>query len=126
MSNALNVTKGQITDILEMLNVTPDEISKIEIQWRNLTLVQWNNIEDTQLFWSEVSVYCVAAGVNPFKDIAKIARSVLCIPHSNAEVEKIFSQMSIVKSKHGNRIKPELLNAILSIRAGLKRNAKTC
>ncbi|KAH8035891.1 hypothetical protein HPB51_010643 [Rhipicephalus microplus] len=50
----------------------------------------------------------------------------LVLPHSNAEVERRFIQLNIVKFKLGNKLKPETTNAILVVRAGLKRHQKSC
>ncbi|KAH9376571.1 hypothetical protein HPB48_002524 [Haemaphysalis longicornis] len=52
--------------------------------------------------------------------------SMLVLPYSNAEVERTFSQLNIVKSKLRNKLKPETTNAILVVRAGLKRHQKRC
>ncbi|CAI6370390.1 unnamed protein product [Macrosiphum euphorbiae] len=51
---------------------------------------------------------------------------ILVLPGSNAEVERLFSQMNVVKSKLRNQMRPKLLDAILSTRAGLKRNSVCC
>ena len=74
----------------------------------------------------EVWAFKDASGVNPFKDLAAFAISMLVLPHSNAEVERVFSQMNIVKSKLRNRMETQMANAILAIRAGLKRSGKSC
>ncbi|KAH9376516.1 hypothetical protein HPB48_006601 [Haemaphysalis longicornis] len=50
--------------------------------------------------------------------------SMLVLPYSNAEVERTFSQLKIVKSKLRNKMKPETRNAIFVVRAGLKRHQK--
>ena len=61
-----------------------------------------------------------------FFDLANIARTVLTISHSNADVERIFSQMNVVKTKLHSRMKSDLLNAVFKVKYGLKRNNKIC
>lgn len=50
----------------------------------------------------------------------------LALPFSNAAVEKVFSQMNLVKTKTSNRMGSNLLISILHIRSGLKRHGKCC
>ena len=40
-----------------------------------------------------------AADINPFQELAMATVSVMSLPQSNAEVERVFSQMSVVKTK---------------------------
>lgn len=47
--------------------------------------------------------------------------TVLSLPHSNADVERVFSQMNVVKSKLRNRMDLSTLKAILCIRYSLRR-----
>ena len=65
-------------------------------------------------------MYVDASGFNPFKELAFFARKILTIPHSNAEVEHVFSTMNMIKCKQRNKIGYELLNA------GLNRVGKNC
>ena len=109
-----------------MFQIDPNDISQIERQWKTITLVQWDNVQDTQKFWAEVSMYVDASGFNPFKEMTFCAREILTIPHSNAEVERVFSTINILKCKQRNKIGYELLNVILRIRAGLNRVGKNC
>lgn len=67
-----------------------------------------------------------ATNINPFKELCDFAFSVLILPYSNAEVERVFSVMNTVKSKLRNKMTENMVNAILNIRSGLKRNQKTC
>ncbi len=66
-------------------------------QWRNIHLLKWEEMDNTMAFWNEIKRYRDAAGLNPFEELATATVSVLSLPHSNAEVEKLFSQMSVVK-----------------------------
>lgn len=52
--------------------------------------------------------------------------TLLCLPHSNGEAERIFSQMNLVKSKIRNRLSTPSVNAVLTVRYGLKRVEKCC
>ena len=52
--------------------------------------------------------------------------TVLSLPHSNADVERLFSQVGIVKTKLRNRMRISTLNSILAIKYGLKRHGQCC
>jgi hypothetical protein len=53
---------------------------------------------------------------NPLDDLQQTAISVLVLPFSNAELERLFSQMNLIKSKIHNKMQTAMLNAILQIR----------
>ena len=40
-------------------------------------------------------------------------KSLLSLPHSNAEVERLFSRVSLIKTKHRNKLKTSTVDAIL-------------
>ena len=77
-------------------------------------------------FWSEVWQFRDAAGFNPFQELAQVAVSVLTLAHSNAEIERVFSQMSVVKNKLRNRMSLQTLNSILYVRYGLRLSGEAC
>ena len=55
-----------------------------------------------------------------FSTVSLFVKSLLALPHSNADVERIFSQVSLIKTKHRNRIKTSTLDALLMTRSGLR------
>ena len=61
-----------------------------------------------------------------FSDLAKFAFAMLCLPLSNASVERMFSQMALIKTKLRNRMKQPLLESIMHIRAYMSRNGFCC
>ncbi|KAL7724335.1 hypothetical protein ACLKA6_001052 [Drosophila palustris] len=71
----------------------------------------------------KVLAYRDAGHNKPFESLALFAIELLSLPWSKAEVERVFSQMNIVKTKLRNKMHLKTLNAILSIRYGLRRNA---
>jgi len=68
-------------------------------------------------------LYGDTIGENPHKKLAGFILPILCnSQYFNAEMERAFSQINVVKSKFRNRMSTEVVNAILNCRAGLKRD----
>jgi hypothetical protein len=126
VDSTLKVIKPSLINLLEHFKYPPAIIENIESQWRKITLIKWQHVDSTIGFWSEVIAYKDSNGENPFKDLADFALSFLVLPHSNAEVERLFSQMNIVKSKLRNKMQLPMLRSILHIRSGLQREECCC
>lgn len=126
VENTLRVVKNSIVPLLEFFNISAENITKIEFQWSNITLVKWNETKNTVKFWAEVNEYKDAANINPYKELANIAITMLSLPHSNAEIERVFSQMNLIKNKLRNKMKTDTTNALLHIRYGSNRMSETC
>ncbi|TGZ49927.1 Uncharacterized protein DBV15_12454 [Temnothorax longispinosus] len=92
--------------------------------WNKIHLIKWNNTTETKTFWYEVILYKDAAGQNPFYDLAMFALKMLSLPHSDADVERLFSQLNLIKNKLKNRLEADTVKDIICIRAGLKRYNK--
>ncbi|KAJ8915521.1 hypothetical protein NQ315_012402 [Exocentrus adspersus] len=95
IEKTLRHQKFDITLILEQFNKKPDEIAQIDNQWRKIHLIDWVNTSDTNKFWVEVLNYKDSQGVVVFEELALFALALLTLPHSNAEVERLFSQMNL-------------------------------
>ncbi|KAK3889680.1 hypothetical protein Pcinc_006246 [Petrolisthes cinctipes] len=83
-------------------------------------------MQSTVSLWIEVGKYTDASGMNPFQELYDLAISVLSLPNSNAEVERLFSQLNLVKTNLRNRLSTSSVSAVLTIRSGLKRVEKCC
>jgi len=75
---------------------------------------------------TEVKKFKDASGSNPFEELADFAFILLALQFSYAAVERVFSQMNLVKTKTRNRMGSNVLISILHIRSGLKRDGKYC
>jgi hypothetical protein len=83
---------------------------------------------NTHQFWYEVSLYKDASADNPFSDQSSLIIQMLILPilpWSNAEVERLFSQMNIIKIKTKCQQK-RWTQFILTIISGLRRKIKCC
>lgn len=126
VEHALSHNKEPIAELLLNFNKNQEDVAKVDEQWRQIHLLSWKNTKNTKEFWYEVLNFKDLAGENRFEDLATFAISLLVLPHSNADVERLFSMMNVVKTKQRNRMKIELLSSILTIRAGLARADKCC
>lgn len=113
-------------ELAEPFGVHSSKIDLADTQWRKLTLANWVAVTDTIGFWFKVLTYRDAAGSNPFHDLAHLAIDVLSLSHSNAEVERVFSQLSVVKTKHRNCLSTKSTNVVLNVRSGICRLGKGC
>ncbi|KAL0884118.1 hypothetical protein ABMA27_016137 [Loxostege sticticalis] len=120
------IKDDSITELAVEFGFVEDKIDKILRQWHSINYVKWDIPADTIKFWAQVLKYKDAAGANTFKDLADLAIAVLSLPHSNAEVERMFSSMNIVKNKLRNRLASTTLNSILLVRNQLKIVKQNC
>lgn len=126
VEETLKVVKPCIAQVAVEFGANAQVIEKLISQWRNIVHLRWESTASTVAFWNEVMMYKDAAGNNPFKELTEFVISILSLPHSNAEIERVFSQMNVVKTKLRNRLSVTTLNAILYIRFGLKKEGKCC
>lgn len=117
----LRSKKDNIVEILELFKTS--DIDEILCQYNKIHFVKQENVEDTIKFWAEVLRYLDACGNYPFLLLAKFAISLLSLPFSNAEVERVFSQVNIVKTKLRNRMNIDTFNSILCIRYCIKQQS---
>jgi hypothetical protein len=111
---------------MEMMDINIETIGKINVQWNNITNIKWLEKIETHSFCYEVSMYRDSSDTNPFFELSEFALKLLVLPWSNAEVERIFSQMNIIKTKTRNKTGTKLLNSMLTIKSDLKRRNTCC
>lgn len=70
--------------------------------------------------------YKDAAGRRSFEDLGTFALALLSLPLSNADVERVFSQQNIIKTKTRNRLDVSTVESILNVRYGLKLRGESC
>lgn len=116
VEKVLAAKKGIVDSIIENFCSNGNIKEKIIDQYNSINLIKWVNIADTTKFWTEVLEYKDSAGNDRFKEISNFAIQLLSLPWSNADVERLFSQMNLVKTKLRNRIQSNTVNAILHVR----------
>lgn len=77
-------------------------------------------------FWDKVSQCKNYNDIKQFENIGRLANIVLCLPHSNAAVERIFSMVTDIKTKKRNRIATDTLEALVRVKLDMKKQEKHC
>lgn len=70
VENTLKVIKPSLFNLLEHFKYPPEIIGNIETQWRKITLIEWQYVDSTIAFWTEIISYKDSNGENPFKGLA--------------------------------------------------------
>lgn len=123
----LGVRKPRLHE-LSFLQKYSGDISKLDEQWQRLATVSWPKdvIDDAEQFWMTVHSHQDASGERDFKEVGQFALSMLSLPISNASVERVFSQMNLIKNKLRNRMQNKTLENTLHVRAFMSRNNLCC
>ncbi|KAJ1142118.1 hypothetical protein NDU88_008445 [Pleurodeles waltl] len=111
--------KPPVTDLPHTFFTYPLEV--LESQWRMISSCSFPETSNMESFWMEVYNYTDAAGKHCFHELAMGAIKMLTLPISNAHVERVFSQMTLLKNDRRNRMGLKLPSNILYIKFGLKR-----
>ena len=63
-------------------------------------MVDWGDAvnKDPIEFWGNVMQYEDTSGEKAFEKLARFALKILCLPISNADVERVFSQGNLIKT----------------------------
>ncbi|KAE8739290.1 hypothetical protein FOCC_FOCC015213 [Frankliniella occidentalis] len=107
----------------------------IESQWRKLGQYSLDDLcpaETSVLevavdkFWTAVYNMRTGGGQRAFADLARYVLACLCLPLSNAAVERLFSILTVVKNKLRNKMGMEMVEAILRVRFHLQAKGICC
>ncbi|GCB66408.1 hypothetical protein scyTo_0010096 [Scyliorhinus torazame] len=127
VSECLKPIKPDIIELSKLfVGDDPSYLTHIDFQWKKIHHTKWSETGNTLHFWAEIANYRDSSGENPYKELSEVALTALALPHSNADVEHCFSHMNLIKYKLRNRMKTSILNEIMSVKYGLKRNDKCC
>ena len=73
------------------------------------------SITDIASYWYQIGKITDLSGEIRYPLLSKLAKAILVIPHSNADVERMFSQMGLNKTKLRNSLGTETLTALLRL-----------
>lgn len=69
--------------------------------------------DDAEDFWANVAQMKGGDGTPLFGSVATFVFHILSLPHSSANVERIFSAVNLIKTKNRNRLSTDALVGLL-------------
>lgn len=114
---AINQTMRDLTDLLDAFpNLVPEpQHDAVNDEWRNLPFhtTKIQETSDPVQFWYKVRALEYADKSQVFPHLSDFMLSLLVLPHSTATVERIFSQVNLIKTDRRNRLNAESVNGIM-------------
>lgn len=105
--------------LIPLINLFPSLIEKnnideLESQWHE-SLNQEEVPKNLRLdeYWNKIFNLKNAVGDPMFPLLIKFIGPILALPHSSATVERVFSQLNLIKSKQRNALHTATVNAIM-------------
>ncbi|KAG5894297.1 hypothetical protein JTB14_007441 [Gonioctena quinquepunctata] len=108
-----------IKDNLSIANVANtfknivSDINELEREWKVLRNSDISTTMKMSDFWACVANTKKGDDSEAFPNLSRFVKDLLCLPHSSAAVERVFSQISSNKTKSRNKLQPDTLSAIL-------------
>ncbi|GBP79772.1 hypothetical protein EVAR_56680_1 [Eumeta japonica] len=120
--------KKHITSISELLyhipGICPENITELDREWRTLrkTNFEFNETETPSVeeFWWHVSKLKKGDGSVMFPLLSTLTRKLLCLPHSTAMVERLFSSINLMKTKLRNKLSTTTIKGTLHTKSEIK------
>uniref|UniRef100_A0A1X7T7Q7 HAT C-terminal dimerisation domain-containing protein n=1 Tax=Amphimedon queenslandica TaxID=400682 RepID=A0A1X7T7Q7_AMPQE len=112
--SAINSNSSQ--EVISLAHSFPNIINDTELhnEWREIQFLDPNDLPlcsamttiDVDSFWGKCKMTKTSAEEHRFLTVSKLMTSLLSLPHSNADVERIFSQVVLMKTKPWNCLNP--------------------
>lgn len=120
--------KKSIPSIADMLfffpNICPDNVTELDREWRKLRHTDLpfteNEIPEIHKFWKHVCAIKNGDGSQTFPVLCDMVKKLLCLPHSTAAVERLFSAINIMKTKLRNKMSTTTIKGNLHTKAEVK------
>lgn len=120
--NALNLKPNSLREVFEAYPYMNDICDKesADLEWRKLGLEGlYREEKDVSEFWKQQLSLKDVSGDQKYPNLSKVVGCALALPHSNAAVERVFSQVSLIKTDLRNSLKTTSLVSLLHVKNGL-------
>lgn len=106
-----NTTREAYPSIIPLISVLPrvmpeKQVEKLQVlddEWRRLPLVnipvEISSEDQPDTFWGKLKKWKSPTGESEFAYLSQSALDALCLPHSNADCERVFSKVNLIKQK---------------------------
>ena len=105
-------------------NIIPESrLQLLDNEWRKLFLVSLpfdSEDMEPEEFWGRLNKIIDGTGAPQFDVLCAFMQTLLCLPHANVDVERVFSSVSSIKTKARNRLHTKTVHALLKVKQGVK------
>ena len=95
-------------------------------EWRRLSMVELpfdkQDMVDPEEFWSKLDDITDGLGNPQFSTLCTFMKVLLCLPCSNVDVERIFSDLNNIKTKLRNKLHSSTVSSLLKCKQAIKQN----
>lgn len=121
------ITKTELDSIIPVAMrfpnmITHNQLTDLDREWRFMNGLKDDLPLNTDIyeFWAEVSAMKRGDDSIMFPTLSMFIKKLLCLPHSSAAVERVFSAVNIIKRKDRNKLKSETVEGIFHTKRSLK------
>lgn len=119
------ISIGSVAMYFEKLLLNID-LNELDREYRLLRNTNLNKNKEMLVFWTEVGNLKRGDNTPAFPLLTQFVFDLLCLPHSSACVERIFSTINLNKTKVRNRLNTETLTSILHTKKYICDNGRDC
>ena len=97
-------------------NLVVGDVQQLDDEWRQMAFAEIPFSYDEMAvdeFWGKVGAIANGTETLQFPMLSAFMKSLLFLPHSNADTERIFSQITLIKTKVRNKLSTQTVNALL-------------
>lgn len=118
-----------ITPAVAMFENRFEDIYKLDEEYRKLKFMgnenQMKQGESVLKFWKRIGDLQLGNEQYMFPNLTKLVKLILTLPHSSACVERIFSTITLNKTKTRNRLQEDSLSGIIRTQGTMKKEGKS-
>lgn len=120
-----------ITKLLHRITNDDDIFcQKIDDEWRmlpNLDLPEViKNENEIDIFWSKLLNFKSIDDIHPMQNLSEFCLALLSLPHSNADCERVFSKVNLIKTSTRNKLNTDTVQGCILSSQDIKTNFNNC
>ena len=104
-------------------NLVPQgNVQQLDNEWRRMAFIELPFTHDGMAvdeYWGKMATITDGAEQQQFASLSAFMKGLLALPHANADTERIFSQINLIKSKTRNKLKTQTVSALLATKEGI-------
>ncbi|KAL0833090.1 hypothetical protein ABMA28_001200 [Loxostege sticticalis] len=135
LENVLNPIKAQkfeVKDLSSVIKRFPNietDTENLHKEWKKHAFLDFNKLNispdlPVEEYWNKILQMRDGTGEPMFPNLKEIIMVLLVLPFSNACVERVFSQLKLIKSDNRNRLNTDTIAALMATKAAVKNATK--